>query len=145
MKGNSHMLSKPLVSVVIPTYNYAHYLPEAIDSIVSQTYKNLEILVIDDGSTDNTKAVMEKYKQKVRYLYKQNGGLSSARNYGLTKITGDYVLFVDADNKIRPSYIAKALKLLVSQTDDVGFAYTQLEYFEAMIISQPIPPMMPRN
>ena len=139
------MLSKPLVSVVIPTYNYAHYLPEAIDSIVSQTYKNLEILVIDDGSTDNTKAVMEKYKQKVRYLYKQNGGLSSARNYGLTKITGDYVLFVDADNKIRPSYIAKALKLLVSQTDDVGFAYTQLEYFEAMIISQPIPPMMPRN
>jgi len=93
------------ISVIIPVYNVAHYLSRCLDSVINQTYCNLEILVIDDGSTDNSATIISQYAHKdtrIRTFNKTNGGLSSARNVGLQNITGQYVGFVDSDDWIEP-------------------------------------------
>ncbi len=91
----------PLVSIIIPAYNYAHYLPFTLDSVKTQSLSDWECLIIDDGSSDNTKQVSEQYTNtdsRFKYYYKNNGGLSSARNYGLQKAIGKYIIFLDADD-----------------------------------------------
>lgn len=88
----------PKISVIIPTYNRASCIAKAIDSALNQTYKNIEILVVDDGSTDNTPVVLKDYMNKIRYFYKDNGGVSSARNFGIRNATGDYISFLDSDD-----------------------------------------------
>ncbi len=97
-------INNPLVSVIIPCYNHAHYLPEAIDSLLKQTYQPLEIIVVDDGSTDNTAEVAAGYKE-VKYIYKKNAGLSAARNTGIEKSTGELLVFLDADDWLYPEAV----------------------------------------
>ncbi len=89
--------ANPLISVVIPCYNHAHYLPEAIESLRQQSFQDFEIIVVDDGSSDNTREVALEYPE-VRYVYKENGGLSSARNTGIKESKGDFLVFLDADD-----------------------------------------------
>jgi len=125
-------MSKPLVSIIIPTHNYAQYLPDAIDSALDQTYKNIEVIVVDDGSTDDTAAVVRRYKKRLRYYYKTNGGVSSARNAGIAHAKGEYVAFLDADDILDTEYVRKTLDLLLRQPRQVGYIYTQLQKFEAM-------------
>ena len=108
----------PLVSVIIPAYNYAHYLPFTIDSVVEQTLSDWECLIIDDGSTDNTKDVAEKYTvadRRIKYFYKANGGLSSARNYGLQMAKGKYVIFLDADDMLEKNNLKHLSDFLENQ------------------------------
>lgn len=93
-----HANSKPLVSVIITCYNHAKYLPEAIESVISQTYTNCEIVVVDDGSTDDTALVAKKYE--VSYIYQENQGLSAARNTGMEYCNGQYLIFLDADDRL---------------------------------------------
>ena len=88
----------PLVSVIIPTYNAARHLPESIESIFRQNYPNLEIIVIDDGSTDDTKETITPYLDKITYIYKENGGPASARNMGIKLAKGEFIAFADADD-----------------------------------------------
>ena len=93
----------PKVSIIIPIYNVEIHLDKCISSIINQTYQNIEIILINDGSTDGSENICLKYAsfdQRIKYFYKQNGGLSSARNFGLNKFSGDYVLFVDSDDYI---------------------------------------------
>jgi glycosyltransferase involved in cell wall biosynthesis len=92
--------SEKLVSVIIPTFNSAPYLKAAIESVLKQTYGNLEILVIDDGSTDNTKEILADYiiNKSIRYIYKKNGGPASARNEGIKNSAGEFIAFLDADD-----------------------------------------------
>lgn len=92
-----------MVSVVIPCYNQAHFLRDAIESVRAQTYKDLEIIVVDDGSPDNTSEVAKSLG--VRCIRKQNGGLSSARNAGIKEAKGEYILPLDADDKIKPNFL----------------------------------------
>lgn len=87
-----------LVSVIIPTYNRADLVCEAIQSVLDQTYQNFEIIVVDDGSTDDTKQVLTLYKDKIIYIYQQNQGGSAARNTGLKHSKGEYISFVDSDD-----------------------------------------------
>ena len=92
-----------LISVIVPVYNVEEYLDRCIESIVNQTYKNLEILLIDDGSTDNSYNICDKWAKKdnrIKVVHKENGGVSSARNVGLDVATGDYIGFVDSDDYI---------------------------------------------
>ncbi len=108
----------PLVSVIIPAYNYAHYLPFTLDSVVEQTLSDWECLIIDDGSTDNTKDVAEKYTvadRRIKYFYKANGGLSSARNYGLQIAQGKYVIFLDADDMLENNNLKHLSEFLENQ------------------------------
>ena len=88
----------PLVSVIIPTYNSACYLAESLDSVLHQSFRNFEIIVVDDGSTDNTEEVLRPYKDSIRYIKKENGGPSSARNLGIREARGALVAFQDADD-----------------------------------------------
>ena len=93
------------ISVVIPVYNVADYLHYAIDSLVNQTHKNFEVLLINDGSTDNSGKLCDKYAQEydwIRVFHKENGGLSDARNYGVLKATNEWIFFLDPDDYIEP-------------------------------------------
>ncbi len=89
----------PLVSVIVPCYNAARFLPEALATIRAQRYEPLEILVVDDGSTDNTPDVVSGFGSEVRYLRKPNGGPASARNLGLREARGEWIAFLDADDQ----------------------------------------------
>ena len=88
------------ISVIIPVYNDEEYLAQCLDSVLRQTYSNLEIILVDDGSTDSTPELCEKDREKyanIRILHKKNGGVGSSRNAGLEMATGEYILFVDFD------------------------------------------------
>ena len=91
-------MSNSLVTVIIPAYNCDKYIAYAIESVISQTYNNLELIVVDDGSIDNTAGVVMKYGEKLRYIRQENGGVSKARNTGIKNATGDYVAFLDSDD-----------------------------------------------
>lgn len=108
-------MEEKTITVVMPVYNYARYLEEALDSLMEQSVKPDEIIVVDDGSTDNPKEICDKYPE-VKYYYKENGGLSSARNYGIEKATSDYVFSFDADDIVRPDTIKEYKELAEPNT-----------------------------
>ena len=104
------------VSILIPSYNNAHYLPQAIDSALNQTFQDFEIIIIDDGSTDNTREIVERYLKrapdKIRYIYQDNQGLARARNTGLRHARGEYVALLDADDVWLPARLEETVKIL---------------------------------
>jgi len=91
-------LINPLISVIIPTYNHGQFIEEAVESVFAQTYKNLEVIVVDDGSTDETKRIIEVFGDRVHYYYQPNRGPSAARNVGIKKATGEFLAFLDVDD-----------------------------------------------
>ena len=109
-----------LVSVVIPTYNYARFLGEAIQSVVDQTYPSVEIIVVNDGSTDDPAAIVANF-EAVGFITQQNQGLSAARNAGLAASRGELVVFLDADDRLLPDAIATGARLL-ADNPSLGFA-----------------------
>ena len=104
----------PLVSVIIPVFNVAPYLREGLDSVINQTYKNLQVLIVDDGSTDGSSAICDEYRTdpRVKVIHQKNGGLSNARNTGLDHTTGDYIAFLDPDDAFHPSFIEELLSAI---------------------------------
>jgi len=114
------------VSVIIPNYNYAQYVCEAIDSVLNQTYKNIEIVVVNNGSTDNSLEVLEKYTKKITLVNQGNLGQSGARKSGLEKATGDFIAFLDADDKWDKQKIEKQLLLF---TPKVELVYCGINLF----------------
>ena len=110
---------KPLISVIVPVYKVEQYLHVCVDSILNQTYTNLEIILVDDGSPDNCPAICDEYAAKdsrVKVIHKANGGLSDARNVGISVINGEYLMFVDSDD-ILPLEAVKTLYTLASEYD----------------------------
>lgn len=93
-------------SIIIPTYNRASFIPQAIESVLGQTYTDWELLIVDDGSTDNTRNVVEIYKDKrIRYIYQQNSERSAARNCGINHASGEYICFLDSDDSYMNGYL----------------------------------------
>ncbi|WP_434222556.1 glycosyltransferase [Limnospira platensis CENA597] len=124
---------QPLVSVIIPCYNQGQYLDEAIASVVAQTYSNWECWIINDGSQDQTNAVVKRWLEKYgdrqfNLIETPNRGVVSARNLGLSKSRGELILCVDADDKIHPEFIAEACQIL-SKYPQVGFVYSDIQHF----------------
>lgn len=108
-------MENPLVTVVIPAYNAEQYIEHTLRSVLSQSYQNLEIVVVDDGSTDNTAAIIKSFGQKVRYLYQPNSGSCAApRNHGLKKANGEFITFCDADDVMLPDKVASQVHILVT-------------------------------
>lgn len=108
-------MNRPLVSVVIPVYNTEKYLNACIGSVLAQSYSKIEVLLVDDGSTDTSGAICETYKNKdvrVRTFHLENGGVSRARNFGISQSTGQYLCFVDSDDTIDEKYIEDFVKYL---------------------------------
>lgn len=108
----------PRISVIIPTYNYGEYVHRAIDSVLGQSFRDFEIIVVDDGSTDNTKEIIEKhFRNKVEYYYQENSGAPSARNQGLGFSKGEYVVFLDADDRLMKNALKTRYRFLQSHPD----------------------------
>ena len=106
---------QPLISVIVPCYNVEEYLPKCIESILNQTYRNLEILLVDDGSPDNCGRICDEYAAKdsrIRIIHKKNGGLSDARNAALDVMTGEYVTFIDSDDYVSDDYVEYLYKII---------------------------------
>ena len=109
-----------VISVIIPVYKAEEYLERCVDSVLAQTYSNLEIILVDDGSPDNSGQICDRYAEKdsrVKVIHKKNGGVSSARNAGLDVATGEFVAFVDSDDFIAPDMYEKLMVSLSSGSD----------------------------
>ncbi len=119
---------KPLVSVVIPTYNRAHYIAEALDSVLNQTYSRYEIIVINDGSKDNTEEILAPYKGRIRLINQKNAGLSAARNAGIRASTGDLIAFLDDDDRWQPHKLAVQVPLFADPK--VNLVHTAGRFFD---------------
>lgn len=125
---------QPLVSIIVPCYNQANYLSDCLNSVRLQSYYHWECLIVDDGSPDNTEEEARKFVlQDVRFLYlkKANGGLPSARNHGIYHARGEYILPLDADDKIHPDYIAAALRVFQSN-NQIAVVYCKARLFGAV-------------
>lgn len=109
-----------MVSFVIPNYNHARYLGQAIESALAQTYPNIEVVVVDDGSTDDSSAVAAAFGDRIRYIYQQNAGLSAARNTGVGAARGEYIALLDADDMVEPAYAERLLAALAQAPNAVG-------------------------
>ena len=113
----------PKVSVIVPVYNVEKYVEKCLKSLVNQTMQEIEIIVVDDGSKDGSKSIVDnyikKYPDKIKYLYKENGGLSSARNFGIPYANGEYIAFLDSDDYVEPTMYEEMYKLAKKDNADM--------------------------
>lgn len=117
-----------LISVIIPVYNVERYLHQCIDSVLAQTYTNLEIILVDDGSPDASPTICDEYVQKdkrTKVIHKDNGGLSSARNTGLDAATGDFIYFLDSDDWIADCFIETLQEAAFEHQSDISIVSYQ--------------------
>lgn len=108
-------MEKDLISVILPIYNVEKYLSRCLDSVIGQTHKNIEIILVDDGSTDNSYKICEEYAKndkRIVIIHKENGGLSDARNVGIKKAKGDYITLIDSDDYVEKDYVEFLYKLI---------------------------------
>ena len=118
--------NKPLVSIIIPNYNYARYLREAIDSALAQTYRPVEVIVVDDGSTDGSRSVIQAYGSAIRSIFQKNEGLPSARNAGIAMASGEFFVFLDSDDALLPDALLTLYEGFSSAPDcGIVFGYSQ--------------------
>ena len=120
---NIKMIEYPMVSIIIPIYNVKPFLRCCINSVLSQTYYNLEIILVDDGSTDGSGKICDMYARKdkrIHVIHKKNGGLSDARNVGLKASTADYIAFIDSDDYVAKQYIQCLIEILFKNNADIA-------------------------
>lgn len=137
-------MKNPLVSVIIPAFNRAECIGNTIESIANQDYRPLDIIVIDDGSTDNTKNVVQKFCKitkdlSVRYYYQENGGVSSARNRGIGLAKGEFISFCDSDDILMPRKISKQIALMQKEGADVSYGQVCYKSDECTWFNHPKP------
>jgi len=128
MSGES--MHSPRVSVIVPTYNYARFLPRALDSVLAQTWRDYEIIVVDDGSTDDTPEVAKAYGERIHYLRKENGGAATARNTGILAARGELLAFLDADDAWVPEKLARQVEYL-DRHPEFGMVYSDMAHHVA--------------
>ena len=143
-------MASPLVSCIVPVFNGEAYLREALDSVLAQTYRPIEVVVADDGSTDGTAAIVASYGDVVRHLFQPNAGAPAARNLGLQSAAGDFVAFLDADDLWHPQKLARQVERFEARPElDVSVTHLQAfwvpelaqeaEIFRDHRLSQPVP------
>ena len=117
------MLELKKVSVIVPVYNVEPYIKKCVTSLIGQDYTNIEIILVDDGSPDNSGVIIDQlsFKDKrIKVVHKENGGVSSARNAGINIATGEYIMFVDGDDWVTPDYVSYFVNLVISNECSVG-------------------------
>ena len=138
----------PTVSIIVPCYNHGHYLRQAVDSVLAQTFSDWELIVIDDGSTDDSRAVAASFEDpRVRYVYQENRGLAAARNAGIDHACGSWLAFLDADDTWYPDFLAATMTFLAHDDSLVG-AYTGTELMNDVgspLPSSPSEPVLAKN
>ena len=139
---------QPRVTIVIPVYNGAKYMREAIDSALAQSYENVEVIVVNDGSTDQTEEIALSYGDRIRYAAKENGGVSTALNMGIACMTGDYFQYLPHDDLLHPDKIKLQIEAIQASGDEMTIAWSgwnQLLEPEHKMIPAQIPPWHPRS
>ena len=134
----------PKISVIIPVYNVEMYLDRCIKSVVGQTYRNIEIILVDDGSSDKSGSMCEEWAEKdsrIRVIHKENGGLSDARNAGLAIATGEYISFIDSDDSVSKHFLEYMLKTIIDTNSDLVECgrtdiYDDIEIYNEEVFSQ---------
>lgn len=112
-----------MISVIVPIYGVEKFLPNCIESLLHQTYTNLEIILVDDGSKDNCPAICDEYAKKdnrIKVIHKENGGLSSARNAGLKLACGEYISLIDSDDFVAPNFFEVLLNNAIKNNADIS-------------------------
>lgn len=135
-------MNRPLVSIIVPCFNQAEYLPETLNSVLAQTYFNWECIIVNDGSPDDTEDVAKKYMaidERFKYVYQQNKGLAGARNTGVLHSNGEYVLPLDSDDLIGNTYLEEAVGYFISH-DNVKLVYCKARKFGCVNESWELPP-----
>lgn len=125
-------MEKDKVSIIVPVYNVEKYIEKCLSSLISQSYKNIEIILINDGSKDNSGKICDKYKRKdprIKVIHKENAGVSEARNSGIQKATGEYLCFVDADDFVMNDYIEYLHQLIVKGSSDIAICTKMFSNF----------------
>ncbi|HQJ07176.1 MAG TPA: glycosyltransferase family 2 protein, partial [Spirochaetota bacterium] len=131
------MTKNELVSVIVPVYNRADTIVRAIDSVINQTYKNVEIIIIDDGSSDNLKSILDEIKyNNIHYYYQENSGASSARNHGLLKARGKYCIYLDSDDELLPDCIESLVDLSINHNLNYITYNAELVYKQKKIVKK---------
>ncbi len=120
----------PKVSVIIPNYNYSQYIGEAVGSALSQTYKNIEVIVVDDGSKDNSLEILENFAGRIKIIKQQNAGVSAARNSGVENSDGEFIAFLDADDVWLPEKIEKQINCF-SANKNLGLVHVAVQDIDA--------------
>ncbi|MFC5864167.1 glycosyltransferase family 2 protein [Acidicapsa dinghuensis] len=123
------MHEAPLVSILVNNYNYGRFLSEAIDSALAQTYANIEVVVVDDGSTDNSAEVLATYGDRIRLVAKENGGQSSAFNAGFQVSRGPLICFLDSDDIFEPHKVARIVEIFAGDSE-IGWCFDRARHFE---------------
>lgn len=121
------------VTVVVPVYNVEKYIGKCIESIIKQNYKNIEIILVDDGSKDSSGKICDQYAAKdtrIKVIHKENNGVSSARNYGIDNATGEYICFVDGDDYVMNDYIEYMLELIKKENADISICNKMFSNFD---------------
>lgn len=123
-------MNKEMVSIIVPVYNTSKYLPKCLDSLINQTYKNIEIIIVNDGSTDNSLDICQEcanFDNRIKIFNKVNGGLQQARKFGLSKIStnSSYIMFVDSDDFLEVKAVEESIKMMDDETDVVLFCFYQ--------------------
>lgn len=135
------MNEKPLVSIIVPCYNGAKYLKNCIDSLVKQSYDNIEIIIVNDGSTDESGSIIEECRHgdsRIKAVSKQNGGLPSARNSGMDAATGEFITFVDADDTLPTNAVEVLLSVMDSNTDWAVGSYLEKWLYDKPMLYTPM-------
>lgn len=120
-----------LISIVIPAYNIAEYLPKTLESVLAQTYRNLQIILVDDGSRDGTGTIIDEYARqdsRIKVIHKENGGVTSARLRGIAEAEGQYIGFVDGDDDIEPSMFARLMENMIAHEADISHCGYQMVF-----------------
>jgi len=121
--NDDYLRKMPLISIIVPVFNVEAYVERCIESLILQSYQNIEIIIVDDGSTDNSGKICDKYREsdsRVKVIHKQNGGLADARNTGVDKAKGEYIAFVDSDDWVAADYVNEMYKVLVLNDSDIA-------------------------
>lgn len=128
----AHGCRQPLVSIIVPVYNVEEYLEQCIQSLLGQTYKNIEIILVDDGSADSSGGICDRQGRtdsRITVIHKENGGLSDARNAGIDRANGEWLMFVDSDDWVHENYCRDALDIVRESDADIG-VFHYWEYWE---------------
>lgn len=134
------MKSNYLISIVVPAYNVSDYLKRCLDTLVAQTYKNYEVIIVDDGSTDETGEIADQYAKKysqITCIHKENAGLGKARNTGIKLAKGDYITFVDSDDFVETNFLEKSIKYIQKlDCDTVITSYYRIYKTRSVLIKR---------
>lgn len=137
-------MEKEMVTIIIPVYNVRDYVKDCINSVCNQTYKNIQIIIVNDGSTDGVEPILQEYEQedsRVQVIHKKNGGLSSARNTGLDNAIGEYISFIDSDDLIPSNFIENLISVLSQNSVDIAVCGIQRFFDEDPTKRYPFMPL----